>query len=83
MMTVFSVCALLLLAAVAFVVGAVCGACGERAVWTSRALPGNSTPHHCDGEFYYVIPESVFCREYTRRRPTVGPKGGTGTPPKP
>lgn len=86
------------LAAVAgLLVGVVIGRANERSEWVTRAMPKSMTPHHCDGEFYYVVPEWVAA-QYTRKplatpkggsgtgppqgRPVVGPKGGTGTPPK-
>lgn len=40
----------------------------EREAWRTRALPKNQTPYYCDGEFYYVIPEHVFCIEYELRK---------------
>lgn len=33
----------------------------------SKDKPYNSTPHHCEGEFYYVITEKHFCEEFQRR----------------
>lgn len=43
----------------------------ERTAWTMRALKedGCGTPHHCDGEFYYIVPEHTFCDEFMRRPP--------------
>lgn len=52
------------------VVGLIFGHRAERRSWTMRAINGkgyNSTPHHCDGEFYYVITEKHFCEEFQRR----------------
>jgi hypothetical protein len=73
-----------------FALGAFVGAMLERKSWLIRAMSSRphapNTPHHCNGEFYYIVPEKMFCEEFRRvppRKPTVGPKGGTGVPPKP
>lgn len=55
----------LLLAGCGFVAGFVWGRREERDRWLFRA--GGSEPHLCDGEFYYVVPEKLFCDEFTRR----------------
>jgi hypothetical protein len=84
--------------AIILLLGIIAGHANERRAWRAHgdALDEHRTPHYCDGEFYYVVPESVFIRDYQRKslvppkggsgtapaRPTVGPKGGTGVPPK-
>lgn len=46
---------------------------GVRAANHSWLLTGRQdgrygrTPHHCAGEFFYVIPEAAFAREYVHR----------------
>lgn len=63
-------------------VGVVIGTLSERRAWTSRACRepdiADNTPHHCDGEFYYVVPEKMFCEQFTRKR-MLPPQGGSGT----
>lgn len=52
-------------------IGVVMGVAGERRAWTMRAMSDKpfapNTPHHCDGEFYYVVPEKMFCEQFTRK----------------
>lgn len=54
---------------IAYMVGFGMGMGMERKAWTMRALKqdGCGTAHHCDGEFYYIVPEHVFCDEFMRR----------------
>lgn len=47
---------------VAFVFGVWLGAKSERNAWVSRAMPTNDRAHYCDGEFYYIIPENLYCK---------------------
>lgn len=60
-----------LLAILTWIIGMGMGCRVERRAWTMRAMskdkPYNSTPHHCEGEFYYVITEKHFCEEFQRR----------------
>lgn len=50
--------------------GIVWGVWAERQAWLARAIDRadgryrNSTPHHCNGKFYYVVEEGTFCTEY-------------------
>lgn len=63
-----------LLGFIGFGIGFMLGARSERKAWTMRALGKNvwnSTPHHCEGEFYYVITEKHFCEEYQRRHKEI------------
>lgn len=58
--------------------GIAIGAIVERKSWKCRAIPkGGSSAHYCDGEFYYIIEEGYFCREYIRRveepKPRIDP----------
>lgn len=74
-MTMFCIIGLIsssIFAAVGFAVGIVFGVFSERKAWTMRAMSNKpnspNTPHHCDGEFYYIIPEQMFCEEFQRKQ---------------
>ena len=58
-------------AVVIFATGFLLGKSGEQKAWTVRAWSNkphsSNTPHHCDGEFYYIVPESIFVNEFTRK----------------
>ena len=58
-----------IIAVVAFVGGLVVGNRSANEAWRIRAgyRGYGLTPHHYDGEFYYVIPESEFCRDYQHK----------------
>lgn len=51
----------------AWAVGVFMGAAVERKAWVMRAFPKNGSPHFCNGEFYYIVPEKIFCEEFQRR----------------
>ncbi len=52
-------------------VGYVFGVRNERWAWLLRAWSRDprspNTPHHCDGRFYFIIPEDIFCKDFLRR----------------
>lgn len=48
-------------------VGVLIGVRSERSAWLIRANSWCRTAHHCNGKFYYIIPESEFVRDYVRR----------------
>lgn len=75
---------LAVLPVIALLFGVWLGAKGERQAWLSRAMPKNQTPHHCEGVFYYIIPENIYCREcHVRRALTEEGIAGTTTDPQP
>lgn len=43
------------------------GVLGERNAWLLRGREEEMTAHYCNGQFYYVIPEKVFVRDYVRK----------------
>ncbi len=56
---------------VGWAIGIVMGTFTERKAWTMRAMSNKphapNTAHFCDGEFYYIVPEKMFCEEFTRK----------------
>lgn len=57
-------------ALVTLICGFVMGVRAERTNWLITGRQGRRygrTPHHCDGGFYYVIPEAEFVSEYQLR----------------
>lgn len=55
-------------ASLAFTAGMLVGNWVTNAAWLARADGKyGRTAHHCQGGFYYVIPEAEFCREYQLR----------------
>lgn len=58
-------------AIVLFAIAFALGIRSERKAWTLRAYSrkphASNTPHHCDGEFYYIVPESIFVHDFTRK----------------
>lgn len=54
-----------------WMLGVYMGLRAERTAWTMRAMSNRphapNTPHHCDGEFYYIVPEKMFCEQFTRK----------------
>lgn len=72
----FATCAVVAVACL--LVGFLLGVRGERMNWMTTACQSGRygrTPHHCDGGFYYVVPESEFVSEYQpRERPLFRPQ---------